>query len=184
MKSFEYYRKWHLETNRNPAFIPWHTQACYKLWKQTRDERLREFIFQMNDWLLSMQQSEDNVVYRDATGRFYDPNRPFGPPHSSATGVYLEGLIDAFLLARQTSDNKRMDDYRSAIVRGLRSVMQLQFTDEIDMFYISESKRKLARGGIRTTVYDNQIRCDNVQHNLMAILKILDAFEEDDYKGI
>ncbi|MBW7989431.1 MAG: hypothetical protein FVQ84_05350 [Planctomycetes bacterium] len=184
MKSFEYYRKWHLGTNRNPAFIPWHTQACYTVWKQTSDERLKDFIYEMNDWLLSVQQSEENVLYRDTAGRFYDPNRPFGPPHSSATGVYLEGLTDAFLLARQTGDNKRMDTYRIAIVRGLRSVMQLQFTDEIDMFYISESKRKYLRGGIRTTVYDNQIRCDNVQHNLMAILKILDTFEEDDYKGI
>ncbi|MCP4608452.1 MAG: hypothetical protein GY845_07045 [Planctomycetes bacterium] len=184
MKSFEYYRKWHLETNRNPAFIPWHTQACYRVWIQTRDERLRDFIFQMNDWLLSMQQSEDNVVYRDVAGRFYDPTRPFGPPHASATGVYLEGLIDAFRLARQTGDKKRTDAYRVTILRGLRSVMQLQFTDEIDMFYISESKHKYVRGGIRTTVYDNQIRCDNVQHNLMAILKILDTFEEDDYKGL
>ncbi|MBC8470736.1 MAG: hypothetical protein H8D56_14785 [Planctomycetes bacterium] len=184
MKSFEYYSKWHLGTNRNPAFIPWHTQAYYTVWKQTRNERLRKFIFQMNDWLLSVQQLEDNVVYRDTAGRFYDPTRPFGPPHSSSTGVYLEGLIDAFQLARQTGDNKRTNAYRIAILRGLRSVMQLQFTDDIDMFYISESKRKYARGGIRTTVYDNQIRCDNVQHNLMAILKILDAFEQDDYKGI
>jgi len=182
MDSFKYYRKWHLEGHRNPAFIPWHTEACYRMWKQTGDDRLKDFIFEMNDWLLSIQQWEDDVVYRDATGRFYDPNRPFGHPHASSTGAYLQGLIDAFRLARQTGDQKRMNAYRVAIVRGLRSVMQLQFIDEIDMFYISESKRKYARGGIRTTVYDNQIRCDNVQHNLMAILKILEAFEEDDYE--
>ena len=180
MKSFEYYRKWHLGINRNPAFVPWHTQAYYKMWTQTADEQLREFIFEMNDWLLSVQQTEDNVEYRDTVGRFYDPNRPFGPPHSSATGVYLEGLIDAFELARQTDDKKRMDAYRTTILRGLRSIMQLQFTDDIDMFYIP--KRKYVRGGIRTTVYDNQIRCDNVQHNLMATLKIIDVFKEEDYE--
>lgn len=183
MQSFEYYRKWYLGPDRNPAFIPWHTQACYRIWKLTGDERLRDFIFEMNDWLLSMQQIEDKVVYRDVAGRFYDPSRPYGPPHSSSTGVYLEGLIDAFELARKTGDKKRMEAYRTTIVRGLRSVMQLQFKDEIDMFYISESKRRYARGGIRTTVYDNQIRCDNVQHNLMAILKILDVFKEEDYIG-
>jgi len=182
LDSFGYYRKWHLEGHRNPAFIPWHTEACYRMWKQTGDDRLKDFIFEMNDWLLSIQQWEGDVVYRDAAGRFYDPNRPFGPPHASSTGAYLQGLIDAFRLARQTGDQKRMNAYRVAIVRGLRSVMQLQFIDEIDMFYISESKRKYTRGGIRTTVYDNQIRCDNVQHNLMALLKILDAFEEDDYE--
>ncbi len=182
MDSFEYYRKWHLVNHRNPAFIPWHTEACYRMWKLIGDDRLKDFIFEMNDWLLSIQQWEDDVIYRDAAGRFYDPNRPFGPPHASSTGAYLQGLIDAFQLARQTGDQNRMNAYRLAIVRGLRSVMQLQFTDEIDMFYISESKRKFVRGGIRTTVYDNQIRCDNVQHNLMALLKILEAFEEDDYE--
>ncbi len=182
MDSFEYYRKWHLGSNRNPAFIPWHTEACYRMWKQKGDDRLKDFIFEINDWLLNIQQWEDDVVYRDAVGRFYDPNRPFGPPHASSTGAYLQGLIDAFRLARRTGDQKRMNAYRVAIVRGLRSVMQLQFTDEIDMFYISDSKRKFVRGGIRTTVYDNQIRCDNVQHNLMALLKILEAFEEDDYE--
>lgn len=184
MDSFEYYRKWHLGSHRNPAFIPWHTEACYRMWRQTGDDRLKDFIFEMNDWLLSMQQWEDDVIYRDTAGRFYDPNRPFGPPHASSTGAYLQGLIDAFRLARRTGDGKRMNAYRVAIVRGLRSVMQLQFTDEIDMFYISESKRKYVRGGIRTTVYDNRIRCDNVQHNLMALLNILEAFEEDDYEGI
>ena len=184
MDSFQYYRKWHLTSHRNPAFIPWHTEAYYRMWKQTGDDRLKDFIFEMNDWLLSIQQWGDDIIYRDVAGRFYDPNRPFGPPHASSTGAYLQGLIDAFRLARQIGDQKRMNAYRLAIVRGLRSVMQLQFTDEIDMFYIPESKRKYARGGIRTTVYDNQVRCDNVQHNLMAILKILDTFEENDYEGI
>ena len=51
--------------------------------------------------------------------------------------------------------------------------MQLQFADDIDMFYVS--KRDRVFGGLRTTVYDNQIRCDNVQHTLMATLKILES---------
>jgi hypothetical protein len=31
-QSFRYYRGWHLE-NRNPAFIPWHTQAYFIVWE-------------------------------------------------------------------------------------------------------------------------------------------------------
>jgi hypothetical protein len=184
MKSFDYYRSWHLEPeNRNPAFIPWHTQAYYTIWKLTGHEPLREFIFEMNDWLLTVQQWPDDPQYRDTLGRFYDPDRPFGPPHSSSTGVYLEGLIDAFELAREAGDQERMESYRQAINRGLRSVMQLQFVDKVDMFYISPPMYRYVKGGIRTTVYNNEIRCDNVQHNLMAVLKILDTFEEGDFLG-
>lgn len=182
MKSFEYYRDWHLlPENRNPAFVPWHTQAYYIMWGVTKDERLKEFIFEMNDWLLSVQQWDD-VYYRDTKGRFYDPTRPFGPPHSSATGVYLEGLIDAFLLAKKTGEWERAENYKKAINRGLRSVMQLQFKDDVDMYYVSPSMLKYVKGGIKTTVYNNEIRCDNVQHNFMAILKILDGFKEEDFK--
>jgi hypothetical protein len=170
MQSFTYYREWHRQ-NINPAFIPWHTQAYYNVWKITRNEELRNFIFEMNDWLLDFQEIEGSP-HPDLLGRFYDSSRPqYGPPHSSSDGVYLEGLVDAYLLAKETGDSQRQDAYALAIRYGIRSLMQLQFTDEIDMYYISKTDNVL--GGLRTTEYDNSIRVDNVQHGLMAILKIL-----------
>ncbi len=177
MKSFEYYRRWHLN-NRNPAFIPWHTQAYYRVWQETRDEKLAEWIFEMNDWLLGVQQRSERS-YPDTDGRFYDPYRPFGPPHASSTAVYLEGLIDAFAMARALQDDEHAKRYRVAIVRGLRSLMQLEFADDIDMFYVTEPER--VQGGMRTTVYDSQIRVDNVQHTLMALRKVLSIFADSDF---
>lgn len=179
MKTFGFYRKWHLD-NRNPAFIPWHTQAYYKVWKITKNEELRDFVFLMNDWLLGVQQWNSAKRFPDTQGRFYDPNRPFGPPHASSTGVYLEGLIDAHQIAKSVGDAVREENYRRAIVRGLRSVMQLTFLDDVDLFYIHQKDK--VRGGVRETVYDNEIRVDNVQHNLMGILKILRDFEPGDYR--
>jgi hypothetical protein len=172
MRSFEHYREWHLdEENRNPAFVPWHTQAYAEVWRVTRDRRLLDFIFEMNDWLVGIQQWRD-APYSDVRGRFYDPDRPeFGEPHASATGVYLEGLVEAYRLAVLVGDGARQDRYFLAIRRGLRDVMQLQFVDNVDMYYSGD--RRLVRGGIRTEVYDNRIRVDNVQHNLLAVLNIL-----------
>jgi hypothetical protein len=178
MAAFRYYRDWH-RANRNPAFVPWHTQAYCLTWQVTRDRVLAAFIFEMNDWLLSMQQWE-SAEYPDMQGRFYDPARPqFGPPHASSTGVYLEGLTDAFALARNLGDTARQERYRTAIVRGIRSLMQLQFKDAVDCFYVAAVDRVL--GGVRTTVYDNTIRVDNVQHALMALLKVRASFETQDY---
>ena len=181
MKSMRYYRQWHRE-QRNPAFIPWHAQAYYKVHRLTGEPELAEFIFEMSDWLLAMAQWHHNTRHADALGRFHDPAHPeYGPPHASATGVYLEGLIDAFELARRLGDDERRERYRLAIVRGLRSVEQLTLRDEVDMFYLSPEARALVHGGVRTTVYDNIVRIDNVQHNQMAILKILEIFEDDDF---
>jgi hypothetical protein len=168
-RSVTYYRSWH-QANRNPAFIPWHTQAYRIVWEITRESSLTDAIFMMNDWLLDVQQWE-SAPHADCQGRFYDPDRPFGPPHASSTAVYLEGLADAFEIAQQIGEQERADRYRTTILRGLRSLSQLTFKDEVDMFYIS--KRKTVRGGVQTTEYDNVIRVDNVQHALAAIDKIL-----------
>ena len=159
---------WHLE-NRNPAFIPWHTQAYYIVWELTGEGEFADAVFAMNDWLLGVQQWE-SAPHPDCQGRFYDPIRPFGPPHASSTAVYLEGLADAFALGRAVGEHDRADTYRTAILRGLRSLSQLTFKDDVDMFYIS--KRKAVRGGVQTSEYDNAVRVDNVQHALTAIDKI------------
>lgn len=182
MASFRHYRQWHRD-HRNPAFIGWHTQAAYKMWRQTGDAELRDFVFEMNDWLIGLQQWAMPTEYRDLMGRFYAPGAGYGPPHASSTGIYLEGLVDAFRLARESGDTKRAETYRIAILRGLREVLQLQFADDVDMFYVPPGFRKFVAGGIRTTEYDNVIRVDNVQHNLMAMLNMLQAFRPEDYKG-
>jgi hypothetical protein len=179
MKSMRYYKEWHIK-NRNPAFIPWHTQAYYTIWTKTKSKELKDWIFEMNDWLVDTMQSESRVAYDDTIGRFYSPTRNFGVPHASSTGVYIEGLIDAFALAREIGDKQHEEKYRKAIVLGLRSSMQLQFQDDQDMFYATNKER--LRGGMRTEVYENEIRVDNVQHVLMGVQKVLDRFSPEDFK--
>ena len=136
---------------RNPAFVPWHTQACASLFVQTRRRGFADFVFEMNDWLLPMQQW--NGLDPDLKGRFYDPRRPeFGPPHAASTGAYLEGLADARVLARRLGDERRATAYERAVHRGLRSLRQLQFRDERDAFYVSMRDRVLsARSARRPT---------------------------------
>jgi hypothetical protein len=179
LKSFAYYRNF-FEANPNPAFVPWHTQAYCLALRKLDNRELVDFVFRMNDWLLAMQQW-DGAPYPDLKGRFYNPEHPeYGPPHASSTGVYLEGLIDAFVLARRLGETERALRYRVAIARGIRSLRQLQFRSDDDMYYVS--KRERVFGGIRTETYENTIRCDNVQHGLMGILKILEEFAEADYR--
>lgn len=181
MASFRYYRAWHLEeSHRNPAFVPWHTQAWYRLWESTRDPELARFIFEMNDWLLTIQQWDEPDLGLDMRGRFYKPGAGFGPPHASSTGVYLEGLLDAWRLAGALKDASRQEAYRRAIMRGIRSLAQLTFKDEVDMFYVSRVSR--VHGGVRTTVHNNEIRVDNVQHGLMAMLGVLEHFRDEDFR--
>ena len=168
LKPHPIHRAWHFEPDhRNPAFVPWHIQA-YQLWKVLEPgsfrDQLVDFIFTMADWLLGMQQWE-TAVTRDARP-VYDPDRSsFGPPHVPATGVYIEGLIDAYLLADILGDDDRRERYRIALIRGVRSLMQPICRRYRHLLHF---KPNSVIGGLRTTVYDNKIRVDNVQHGLMV----------------
>jgi hypothetical protein len=122
----------------------------------------------MNDWLLEHQQW-GGVLDPDLWGRFYSPDKPYGPPHASSTGVYLEGLVDALAVASALGDERRSIDYRRAVHRGMRSIAQLQFKDRLDAFYVKKIDAVL--GAVRTETYNNEIRVDNIQHPTMALLK-------------
>lgn len=173
MKTMGYYRAW-FRRRPNPAFVPWHTRACVLVYRHHPDDELRAFVFEMNDWLLgkAAMQEWDDAAYPDLQGRFYNPRRPdYGPPHASSTGAYLEGLCQAYALARDTGDETRAERYRTALLRGARDLLQLEFKDEVDLFYVSRPER--VRGGLRTEVYDNELRVDNVQHALSAVQSML-----------
>ena len=162
--------------SRNPAFVPWFTQACSSLFAHTGRREFADFAFEICDWLLPMQQWRG--LPSDMQGRFYDPKRPeFGPPHAASTGAYLEGLADALTVARMVGDSNRTATYARAVDRGLRSLRQLQFRESIDAFYISKKHRVM--GALRTEVYDNSVRVDSAAHALVAVLKILHPLESD-----
>ena len=142
---------------------------------------LAEFIFTMNDWLVDNLQQWDSVrAWPDAMGQFHKPGAGFGPPHASSTGVYLEGLSDAWALARELGDKQRQEKYRRAILRGLRGVIQLTFVSDLDLYYSAQRAR--LRGGVRSAVHDNEVRVDNVQHNLLAVMTILERLPAGDYR--
>lgn len=140
---------------------------------------LVEWVFDMNDWLIDEMEVWEEALYQDEKGRFHSRERRFGIPHASATGVYMEGLVDAYVLAEAVGDDEHAERYRRSLSRALRSVAQLQFVDDVDLFYVVD--REAVRGGLRTSIFHNDIRVDNVQHVLMATLRIQEVFGPDDY---
>jgi hypothetical protein len=169
-KSRGYYMPFHRAQGRNTAFVPWHTMAYWQMTRLTDDSEYRKAIYELNDWLICVQNLDDNSA-PDTLGRFYvERFRQNGPPHASSTGVYVEGLAHAFDLARRDACSLRADAYLHAIRYGLRSLLQLQYREE-NAFYIR--KKNCVLGGVRTTVEDNVLRCDNTQHAIMALLAVL-----------
>lgn len=180
-RSFNHYRNFFREKLSAP-FVPWHTQAYYTVLPAlpAAADEMTAFIFEMNDWLIVRQQW-NKAPFPDLKGRFYGRKAPrFGLSHASSTGVFLEGLIDAFDLARRVGDIVRAERYRTVILRGLRFLCQLQFRSPPDMFYIADRKRVL--GGLRTEVSSNAIRGDSMQHALLGVFRVLDRLSPEEFR--
>ncbi|HVI01563.1 MAG TPA: hypothetical protein VM869_22765 [Enhygromyxa sp.] len=147
---------------------------------EIKPEELEQFVFDMNDWLIANMEVWEESQFDDEKGRFHSREKDYGVPHASATGVYIEGLIDAYEMAKRLGDKTRQARYALALSRGIRSVMQLQFVDDVDMYYVTD--RRQTKGGLRTDTIRPEVRVDNVQHVLMGVLKVLDRFEPGEYK--
>jgi hypothetical protein len=187
-RSFVFYRDWHrTPENRKPAFVPWHLRAHATMLdalggsEPALEAELREFCFELADFLVTIQEWGDDAVPLDTWGRFYEPEQDWGSPHASSDGIYTWSLVDAFRLAKAAGDADRTERYRLAILRGLRSLMQVQFVNEIDMFYVPHAERSRVAGGLRTLVSDNRIRIDNVSYAVLAALAVLEVFEPADF---
>jgi hypothetical protein len=147
---------------------------------ELKPEELEQFVFDMNDWLITNMEVWEESQFDDEKGRFHSRKKDYGVPHASATGVYIEGLIDAYEMAKRIGDKQRQARYALALSRGIRSVMQIQFVDDVDMYYVTDRAR--TKGGLRTDTIRPEIRVDNVQHVLMGVLKVLQRFEPGEYK--
>lgn len=174
-RSFDYYSVYYMD-KMNPAFIPWHTQALYLLYQETKNRTYADYIFKINDWLLLIQEKKcDNPKH---LGRFYDPeHNEYGVPHASSTAVYVEGLSYAYRLAKEFNDGERMQSYRGAMLLGARSLIELQFKNK-DVR--GREDAHIIFGGIRTSTDTDEIRIDNNQHAIMAFLGILDTLSKEE----
>ncbi len=160
-RAFVFYRNY-WRKNKNTAFITWHTQAYYLLYKETKEQELVDFVFEMNDWLIDEYQVFESK-YIDEIGGFHKDN-----PRGCSTATYLEGINDAYRLALERKDLFHKDKYADSIKSGVRFILQSQFTGQ-NSFYLKNPKRAI--GCIRTTLTNNSLRVDYMQHSVMALIK-------------
>ncbi len=162
-RAFPYYRA-HWRAAPTTAFVPWHIQADRLLWQATGDPEVRAFVCEMADWLLEYQVRHS--PYPDEIGGF----PPQEPRYSTA--AYLEGLVDAHLVARKAGDADRAARYARAVRLGVRFLFQLQFT-EANTFFLENPQR--AVGGFHHSLTNLRLRNDYTQHAVMALMKAQEA---------
>ena len=154
-KAFPYYVDyWRDEPNT--AFVPWQTQAYYKLYQSTESEEVADFIFEMNDYMI-----KEHAEFDEVCGNFDFSS-------GIVTAVYVEGINHAYMLADELEDKDRKHCYKKFIKQGLGAVMDLQFPlDDQD----EDDYGDAAFGGFFGSETGTKMRVDRNQHALMALMK-------------
>lgn len=159
----------YFRATRVPAFVPWQAQAWGELARTTQIRKYADFVFEMTDFLLTLQLREDRyplAIYDggiDTTGE---------GRCGISSAVYLEGLVDAIRTADAFGETERAARYRAAARRMARFVLQLRFRVE-EGFYV-QSPRDVY-GGLRNTPIDPTMRIDHAQHALAAFMGVVEV---------
>jgi AMMECR1 domain-containing protein len=160
VRAFPYYRDY-WRNNKNTAFVPWHTQVYFLLARHTLDTELETFVHEMNDWLIDTYQIFDDV-YPDKIGGFKKED-----PRNS-TSSYMESVNDAYRTALLFNNRAHIEKYRNSIKKGVRFVLQTQFTLE-NTFWVKNPTRAI--GGFKESLKSVSQRNDYTQHATIALLK-------------
>lgn len=157
---FPIYRNIYRKTDKKIMMCLWFSKTYVKLYFLFPNRLYADFIFEMNDYLLSYQIPA-GFLEVDVTGAFSERG------DSTVTATFTESLLEAYSVAKHINDQNRCKKYRVAILLGLRALLQLQLTQD-NCSYIP------AIGGFKNNVFDNTVRIDNVQHAIGALKKAIE----------
>jgi len=171
-KGFTHYRT-KIADDFWPQYSPWHMQAYAIYFEETDNEEYARYVYWLAEGLIQTMLEDDPHARPDEEGRFFNPKyRDWGPPHSSSTGIYLEGLAYAYRLAKERDDAAEARRFEEAVRKGTRALMQVQWTPE-SAYYIQEPSRVV--GHFKVSVTNNVGRIDQLGHAANAFVVVQDV---------
>jgi hypothetical protein len=148
-KAFPYYADY-WRNNKNTAFVPWHSRADSMLYKETKNDEVANFIFEMNDWMIKYHKPLKNCS-------------EFSFSKGIVIAAYMEGVNAAYEIAKDTGDKERMKCYENFVKEGTKAILKLQVLPE-------ENLSEQAIGGFKGNTHSTTLRVDRNQHAVMALM--------------
>ena len=140
------------------GMVWWQIQGWAPIHALIGGAALSSFVYELADWALMHQL--------DKNGAFLVDYYQTGP--SFHTACVLEGIAEAWALARRAGNDARATRYKDAWERGVKFLDRLIIRDE-DTFAMPKPGRSL--GGVRESLTSSKVRIDYVAHALLALLK-------------
>ena len=173
-KAVSYYRPWWRE-HKNMECVPWLTAASTEAYLASKDQACADFVFEMNDWLCTLQYPLDAEHERTWGGfKGWADGRATETTPTIVTACYAEGLADACRTARLAVDLDRYRRYQGTLQMSLQFVGRLQYT-EGNTSHFAEWYRSRLVGGFHASQQDGNLRIDASQFAVTALLQFVEA---------
>ncbi len=159
------------KTDKELQHDHWLLYGLNKLYRYRPDKLYFNHAMRLADVIIESQRI--NAEFSDWTGSFYSP------PRSTPTATRMEGLYNAYELAKDFGDEQTQHKIRNALERGVKFELQTQF-DPVTAMYLDDPQR--AMGGFKSSLTNYKIRIDYVQHNISSLLGMYSILKEETEK--
>jgi hypothetical protein len=178
-KGCAHYHVWWRQ-NKNLPMVPAHTAAYAEAYLATRDKALADAVFEMNDWLCTLQYASVDPRRGHWAGGFQQWHAGkaalVAPDITSAPAA--ASLADACRVAKHAGDAQRLERYRAALEGCLHFVTTLQYAEANTQHFADWYRNSFLLGGFHLSHQDGTLRVDSTQHALAALVQHLQHVAE------
>jgi hypothetical protein len=178
-KAVAFYHPW-WKQHRSLAFVPWQTAAYAEAYRATREPAFAACVFEMNDWLGTLQydlngKPEWRGGFKGWTpGRTPEEGRAQELLPTIGSAVYIESLCHAARVAALAGDEPRRGKYLDQLGMGLQFLMLHQYGDT-NTGHFAEWYRPHLLGGFYASAQDGTLRIDFTQHAVSAMVVCMEV---------
>jgi hypothetical protein len=157
------------------AFVPGQAAAYTEAFVQTREKAFADAVFEMADWLCTLQYERVDPTRSQWFGGFmsWGDGRAVEAAPQVSSAVCAEALAQACRAARAAADADRHKRYSEALGRGLQFLTTLQY-GEANTQHFEPTYRQYLVGGFHASHQDGNLRIDYTQHALSALVLYLE----------
>ncbi len=167
-------------TRPHPLLAATLTPACTELYLQTKLADAATVVFELNDWLCSLQIPGNDRRLPQWAGAFrtvvngQQSDRTPGPE----TGRFVQSLACACQLTRLTPDLDRHTKYKAAVTDAVQFLCGLQFLEANTRHFENSFRANMLMGGFHLSPADGTLRVDATGIALTGLLRYLESGAE------
>jgi hypothetical protein len=168
-KARQYYMAgWHKQKSLD--FITWHSAAYTEAYLQTKERAFADSVFEMNDWLCTLQYDRFNLpnpLWLGGFKHWQEGREALTAPDMDSARCALS-LAQACRTARQAGDVPRWQRYRAALEMCLHFVSTLQYNEGNTQHFVPEYRPVLV-GAFHPSHQNGDLRLDCTQQAVAAL---------------